>query len=185
VEVDRLVPLSGNLWIGGQQVWLGPALAGCAVTIRVDESALYVVLDGMQLKTLPSRLGVAELGRLAAHGARPAGPLPAQTSAVSEVVRMVNRVGLVSLEGAQLSVGLGLAGQRVTLLMDGPQMAVISHEGELVRTMACPVAPDRRHLLRGPRRVASSPPRRAARRDGGTGGGSSPCQPGPAAACGW
>ena len=62
VEVDRLVPLSGNLWIGGQQVWLGPALAGCAVTIRVDESALYVVLDGMQLKTLPSRLGVAETG---------------------------------------------------------------------------------------------------------------------------
>ena len=28
VEVDRVVPPSGNLWIGGQQVWLGPALAG-------------------------------------------------------------------------------------------------------------------------------------------------------------
>ena len=27
LEVDRVVPLSGNLWIGGQQVWLGPA--GC------------------------------------------------------------------------------------------------------------------------------------------------------------
>src|SRR6266699_6141379 len=28
VEVDRVVPPSGNLWIGGQQVWLGPVLAG-------------------------------------------------------------------------------------------------------------------------------------------------------------
>jgi hypothetical protein len=25
VEVDRVVPASGNLWVGGQQVWLGPA----------------------------------------------------------------------------------------------------------------------------------------------------------------
>ena len=28
VEADRVVPPSGNLWIGGQQVWLGPALRG-------------------------------------------------------------------------------------------------------------------------------------------------------------
>jgi transposase InsO family protein len=28
VEVDRVVPASGNLWIGGQQVWLGPPWPG-------------------------------------------------------------------------------------------------------------------------------------------------------------
>jgi hypothetical protein len=33
VEAARLVPPSGNLWIGGQQVWLGPALAGRKVTV--------------------------------------------------------------------------------------------------------------------------------------------------------
>jgi hypothetical protein len=34
VEADRVVPPSGNLQLGGQQVWLGPALAGRKVTIR-------------------------------------------------------------------------------------------------------------------------------------------------------
>src|SRR5262245_18512585 len=28
VELDRVVPASGNLWVGGQQIWLGPAMAG-------------------------------------------------------------------------------------------------------------------------------------------------------------
>ena len=154
------MPPSGNLWIGGQQVWLGPALAGRAVTIWVDESTLHVLLDGTRLKTLPSRLGVTELARLAADGARPAGPspLPAGHSRAVEVERMVNGVGLVGLAGTQLSVGYELAGQRVTLRMDGTQMAVISHDGELLRTLPCPVPPADRHRLRGARRARPLPP---------------------------
>ena len=77
VEADRVVPPSGNLWIGGQQVWLGPALADRKVTIWVDETSLHVLLDGARIKTLPSRLGVAELARLAAAGARPRRAVPA------------------------------------------------------------------------------------------------------------
>jgi hypothetical protein len=73
---DRLVLPSGNLWIGGQQIWLGPALAGCQVTIWADETVLHVLLDGTRLNTLPSRLGVIELACLAADGAHPAGPPP-------------------------------------------------------------------------------------------------------------
>ena len=46
VEADRVVPPSGNLWIGGQQVWLGPVLADRKVTIWVDETSLHVLLDG-------------------------------------------------------------------------------------------------------------------------------------------
>jgi hypothetical protein len=183
--MDRLVPPSGNLSIGGQQVWLGRALAGRAVTIWVDESDLHVLLNGMRLKSFSSRLGVPELRLLAARGARPAGPLPAQTAAVIEVERLVNAVGVVSLEGAQLSVGLGLAGQRVTLRMNGAKMAVISHDGELVRIMACPVPLHQRYLLRGARPATGSPPLGAARQGGGAGEASSPCPPGPAAACGW
>ena len=68
---------------------------------------------------------------------------------------MVNGVGLVGLAGEQLSVGYELAGQRITLRMDGTQMAVISHDGELLRTMPCPVPPADRHRLRGARRGAS------------------------------
>ena len=76
VEVDRVVPASGNVWIGGQQVWLGPALSGRQITVWVDAVSLHVLLDGARIKTLPSRLGAAELSRLAANGARPAGPSP-------------------------------------------------------------------------------------------------------------
>jgi hypothetical protein len=76
IEVDRLVLPSGNLWIGGQQIWLGPALAGRQVTIWADETVLHVLLDGTRLNTLPSRLGVIELACLAVDGAHPAGPPP-------------------------------------------------------------------------------------------------------------
>jgi hypothetical protein len=73
LEVDRVVPPSGNLWIGGQQVWLGPALAGRTITLWADERILHVLLDGVRIKTLPSRLSRTELARLASRGARPAG----------------------------------------------------------------------------------------------------------------
>jgi transposase InsO family protein len=159
VEADRVVPPSGNLWVGGQQVWLGPALADKKVTIWVDETSLHVLLDGARIKTLPSRLGVAELARLASAGARPAGPSPllAGTATAIEIERTVNATGLVGLAGAQVSVGYQLAGQRVTLRMDGTQMAVITSDGELARTMPCPVSPGDRYRLRGARRAAASP----------------------------
>jgi transposase InsO family protein len=160
VEVDRVVPPSGNLWIGGQQVWLGPALAGRKVTLWADQASLHVLLDGARLKTLPSRLGITELSRLAANGARPADPcpLPAGKTAVIEVDRTVNASGLVGLAQKQVSVGFQLAGQRVTLRMEGPLMAVIGSDGSLLRTMACPIPPDRRYRLRGARSGRSLPP---------------------------
>jgi transposase InsO family protein len=141
VEVDRVVPASGNLWIGGQQVWLGPALAGRQVTLWADAVSLHVLADGARLKTLPSRLGIAELSRLAANGARPTGPcpLPAGTAAVIEVDRTVNASGVVGLARGQVSVGFQLAGQRVTLRMEGSLMAVIGSDGSLLRTMPCPI----------------------------------------------
>src|SRR5216683_911934 len=160
VEADRVVPPSGNLQLGGQQVWLGPALADRKVTIWVDETSLHVLLDGARIKTLPSRLAVAELARLAAGGARPAGPSPllAGTGTAVEIERTVNATGLAGLAGAQLNVGYQLAGQRVILRMDGTQMMVITSDGELARTMPCPVPAGDRPRLRGARKAAASPP---------------------------
>jgi transposase InsO family protein len=160
VEVDRVVPPSGNLQIGGQQVWLGPALSGRQVTLWIDAVSLHVLLDGARIKTLPSRLGAADLVRLAASGARPAdpSPLPAGDGAVLEVDRTVNATGLAGLAGDQVSVGIQLAGQRVTLRMEGPLMAVIGSDGTLLRTMACPVPAVRRYRLRGARRARTLPP---------------------------
>jgi hypothetical protein len=85
-------------------------------------------------------------------------PLPSGTGSVIEVERMVNGCGLASLAGSQLNVGLELAGQRITLRMDGTQMAVISHDGLLLRSLPCPVPAGDRHRLRGARRSASAPP---------------------------
>jgi transposase InsO family protein len=160
VEVDRVVPASGNLWIGGQQVWLGPALAGRQITVWADAISLHVLAGGARLKTLPSRLGTAELSRLAASGARPADPcpLPAGKAAVIEVDRTVNASGTVGLATEQVSVGSPLAGQRVTLRMEGPLMAVLGHDGTLLRTLACPIPPERRYRLRGARSGRSLPP---------------------------
>jgi hypothetical protein len=64
---------------------------------------------------------------------------------------------------AVLEVGAGvrvfdLAGQRVSLRMDGTQMAVISHDGTFLRTVPCPVPARDRHRLRGARRATTSPP---------------------------
>jgi transposase InsO family protein len=160
VEVDRVVPASGNLWIGGQQVWLGPALAGRTVTLWADQVSLHVLADGARLKTLPSRPGTAGLSRLAASGGRPADPcpLPAGKAAVIEVDRTVNASGTVGLATGQVSAGSPLAGQRVTLRMEGPLMAVIGSGGSLLRTVACPIPAERRWRLRGARSGRSLPP---------------------------
>jgi hypothetical protein len=160
IEADRVVPPSGNLWIGGQQIWLGPALAGRKVTIWADETTLHVLAGGARIKTLPSRLGITELARLSASGARPAGPppLPRAAGTAIEVDRLVNATGLASLAGRQISVGYHLAGQRITLRLDGTQMAILDQARTLLRIMPCPVPPRDRHQLRGARRATPSPP---------------------------
>ena len=123
VEVDRVVPPSGNLWVGGQQVWLGPALCRAAghPLGRCDQPACAAGGAGSR----PCRPGSGPLrpGPAGRHGARPAGPSPLPRramAAVIEVDRTVNAIGLVSLADQQVGVGSPLAGQRVTLRMEGP-----------------------------------------------------------------
>ena len=67
------------------------------------------------------------LNALAASGARPAGPppLPPASGAVIVVERRVNASGNVSLGDHIVSAGLPLAGQRVTLRLDGPGAHVL------------------------------------------------------------
>jgi hypothetical protein len=160
IEVDRVVPSCGNAWLAGQQIWLGPALAGRLVTFWVDQTRLHVLLDGIRLKTLPSRLSTLDLAKLVAAGARPAGPAPLPTTDEThslEIERVVNGCGLVSVGGHQLSAGFELAGRQVTLRLEGPVMHVLA-DGEVLRTLPCPVPPAERHRLRGVRPAATSRP---------------------------
>jgi hypothetical protein len=76
VELDRVVPPSGNLQLAEQQIWLGPAMTGRTVRLWAGLDRVHVLLDGYRVKTLPSRLDTRDLARLAAAGARPAGPPP-------------------------------------------------------------------------------------------------------------
>jgi transposase InsO family protein len=160
VELDRVVPPSGNLQVTGQQVWLGPAMTGRSVRLWAGLAQVHVLLDGHRIKTLPSRLDARDLARLAAAGAQPAGPppLPPAAGDVTEVDRTVNASGNVSLGDHVVSAGLPLAGQRVTLRLEGPVVHVLA-AGVIVRTVACPVPPETRPRLRGARPGTAQPPR--------------------------
>jgi hypothetical protein len=160
VEVKPEVPACGNMFVGGRQVWLGPALAGRVVTIWVDQSRLHVILDGQRLKLLPSGMGPPQLTRLVRAGAIPTGPAPlpelAEHGDGVDVDRTVNASGLVSLAGRYYSIGYHLAGQRVTLRLKGNGMAVLAGN-KLLRTVACTVPPEHRAWLQGARPSPKEP----------------------------
>jgi hypothetical protein len=148
------------LWLAGQQIWLGPAMTGRTVRLWAGLDRVHVLLDGFRVKTLPSRLDARDLARLVASGARRAGPppLPAASGEVIEVERTVNASGNVSLGDCLISAGLPLAGQRVTLRLDGPVAHILSG-GILARTIACPVPQAARSRLRGARAGTAQSPR--------------------------
>lgn len=152
LEVDRLAPASGNLGLGSQQIWLGPIWAGKPITIWVNDTYLHVSSEGRRIKTLPCRLSDAELRRLASAGARfsASTAAPVADSGAIEFERTVNAAGTVGIGSTQPSVGIALAGRRVTLRLEGELLHVIA-EGELMRTLPCQIPPERRIGLRGAR----------------------------------
>jgi hypothetical protein len=110
VEVDRAVPGSGNLTVGGQQFWLGPDRAGTMVTLWADTTVVHLLIHGVRLKTVPSRLTTAQLRQLLTDGGRPAGPPPIPTGdpqpgAAIEVDRLISTNGLIGLAGRRHQSG--------------------------------------------------------------------------------
>jgi hypothetical protein len=65
--------------------------------------------------------------------------------------------GNVSIGDRIIGAGMPLAGQRVTLRLDG-LVAHIVADGVLVRTVACPIPEQARSRLRGARPGTASPP---------------------------
>jgi transposase InsO family protein len=165
VEIDRIVPASGNMFAAGRQIWLGKPLAGQKVTLRLDHFALHVLHDGQLIKTHPVTLDDKDLARLHAAGGKPArpspatalppGPLPAD--AVVDVARLVGAGGCIGIGGKQVSVGIHLAGQRVTLRIDAKLIHVITADGVLARTLPSPLPPAARGRLHGARLAGPAP----------------------------
>src|SRR5262249_44329815 len=104
--------------------------------------------------------------------ALPPGPLPPDV--IVEVERTVGAGGCVSIGGKQVSAGLHLAGQRVTLRIDHQLLHVITADGVLARTLPSPLPPAARARLHGAR-LAGPPPRARHRSPGWS----------PARACLW
>jgi transposase InsO family protein len=164
VEVDRVVPLSGNMWVGGQQFWLSPARAGQKVTLWIDTTTCHLSIGGWRIKTVPSRLTEVDLARLRHADARPAGPPPAgpspgalAASKCVEVDRLVNSIGGVTLLNRLILAGSPLAGQRARIRLDGQLMHVLTQDGVLWRTLPCPIPPGQRHQLQGVRLAGPAP----------------------------
>jgi hypothetical protein len=109
VELDKVVPPSGNMTLVGKQLWLGPARAGQVVHFWAGVDLIHLMVGGARIKTVRSHLSVAELARLVGEGAVPAtgdAPLPpVEDGTAVEVERCVSRLGLVSLGNRQLLAG--------------------------------------------------------------------------------
>ncbi|MFE5759923.1 IS481 family transposase [Streptomyces massasporeus] len=164
IELERVVPASGNLSLRGQQIWFGPALAGTTVTLRIDVNRLHVLIGGGRHKTLPSKLSGRDLkALLSGGGARPAGPwaddpgLAKDTKGAVEVDRTVNAVGYVGLGGDKVLIGWPFAGQRVTLRLDGKVLQVLDEQRVLQATLPSPLPPSACGRLQGGR-PAGPPP---------------------------
>jgi hypothetical protein len=163
VEIQRMVPPSGNLGVCGQQFWLGEALAGSLVTLWIDTASVHLSIEGRRLKTVASRITTTDLARLRAGGARPAGPPPVAASAggirhgaAIEVDRTVNASGIVRLGGAVIGVGQILAGRRVTLRLEGDVIHVVA-DGLLAKTIPNPLTPEKRLRVPGARLAGAAP----------------------------
>lgn len=162
VELDKVVPTSGNLSIGGQQFWLGTRRAGQLVRFWIDCDLVHLSVDGTRIKSVPSHLSVADLARLATVGARPAGPPPlptaADTDGVVEVERVVSRAGTVSLGGSVVVAAEILAGRQVGIRIEGSTLMFFDLDSrELLRSRPNPLPPGKARHLRGVRPVGPPP----------------------------
>ncbi|WP_446723588.1 integrase core domain-containing protein [Micromonospora sp. S4605] len=174
VEITRTVPASGNLAVCGQQFWLGPARAGLVIGLWADTTVVHLLLDGVRLKTVPSRLTPAHLRQLLADGGRHAGPPPItagqlKPGAPVEVDRLVNAIGLVSLAGRQHPIGYHLAGRRVTIRLDRGLLHLLDADRTLLRSLPNPLTPAEQARTRdsrpaGPPPTPAPEPQRVERR---------------------
>jgi transposase InsO family protein len=162
VEFDRVVPASGNLFATGRQFWLGTARAGIVVTFWASTEVIHLTAAGARIKTLRSHLSPADLAKLTATGARPAGspPLPAaEPSTAIEVDRTISKNGLVSLGGQMVLAAEILGGRRVTIRIDETTLSFFDPGSrELLRTRTSPLTAEQARRLQGAR-PAGPPPR--------------------------
>lgn len=152
IELDLLVPPSGNMCLRRQQFWLGPERAGMVVRFWIDCEWVHLSISGQRIKSLPSRFTVADLDAIAANGAVPAGPPPVASRGgpgrrasrtVFEVERTVAKNGTVSLGSKIVLAAWMLAGRRIGIYIEegAPLLFFDPETRELLRTRPNPLVP--------------------------------------------
>jgi hypothetical protein len=163
------------MWVAGRQFWLGPGRAGTVIRFWASTDLIHLSAGGARIKTLRSHLSVADLAKLAANGAVPAGPSPLpplEDGQAVEVERPVSRGGLVSLGRHRLLAAEILGGQLVGIRIEPATLMFYDPETRaLLRTRPNPLTrlrwpgcaasarPDRRHApLPGRSGCSAAPP---------------------------
>ena len=164
VELDQVVPPSGNMWLAGRQFWLGPARAGLTVRFWASTEVIHLSIAGGRVKSVASHLTVADLAKLVAAGARNAGPAPIPTLTDGEAVevdRTISSGGTFALGGHVLVGAAILACRRVGIRIEPTTLLLFDLDTRtLLRTRPNPLSPAQVSRLRGAR-PAGPPPRPA------------------------
>jgi transposase InsO family protein len=164
IELERVVPPSGNMWLCGHQFWLGPERSGQVVRFWIDCEWVHLSIGAKRVKSLRSRFSVTDLDKLVAKGAGAAGPAPVSTReradvGIVEVERTVARAGTISLGSRIVLVAWVLAGRRVGVWIEegAPLLFFEPETRELLRTRPNPLGPGEARKLQRPRPVGSRP----------------------------
>ena len=161
VEFERVVPPSGNMQVAGRQFWAGPHRAGLTITFWADTEVIHLMTAGSRIKSVRSHLAPTDLARLAADGARPAGPPPlppAEPGSAIEVERVASSIGHISLGGKQLLAAEALAGRVLGIRIEQNTLTYFDPvTRELLRTRPNPLTWDQAQRLRGARRAGPPP----------------------------
>jgi transposase InsO family protein len=162
VELDRIVPPSGNMQLAGKQFWLGPHRSGQVVRFWAGVDMIHLLIGGAKVKTVRSHLTVNDLARLVTEGAVNAGPSPLppiDDGAAVEVDRAIGSGGITSLGGKVILAAEILAGRRVGIRIEADTLIFFDLQTrELLRTRPNPLTQEEVLRLRG-NRPAGPPPR--------------------------
>ena len=165
VEFERVVPPSGNMEVTGRQFWLGPRRAGQVITFWAGTDVIHLTAGGLRVKSVRSHLSTADLAKLMATGARPAGPPPlpkAEPGAAIEVERVVSKDGAVHLASRYVLAAEILGGRRVGIRIEQNTLMFFDPATrELLRTRPSPLTWDHACRLWGAS-PAGPPPRPSA-----------------------
>ncbi|MGW2326469.1 IS481 family transposase [Streptomyces sp. NPDC001700] len=132
VEVDRKVQRDGLVCLAGGRYQVGFALAGRAITLRLDGHLMHAIADDALMGTWPCPVPADRLGRIpgARTAASPLPPPPLPTGSI-RAQRKVHASGRFMVNGQFIKLGPRHAGKIVTVIIEDTHFRIFHGENEL------------------------------------------------------